>query len=109
MVSCAFAATGTIEIANVRLINLHLIEVVLDAGSTRILSFSFGSLVVWSLQLGIGSPARHATLKSPQFGNGMSCWREAADWNTRPRVTSAAAAHFKARILKSGGPGFPEQ
>ena len=32
MVSCAFATIGTIEMANVRLINLHLIEVVLDAG-----------------------------------------------------------------------------
>ena len=41
MVSCAFATTGTIEIANVRPINLHLIEVVLDAGSTRILKAAF--------------------------------------------------------------------
>ena len=32
MVSCAFATTGTIEMANVRLINPDLIEVVLDAG-----------------------------------------------------------------------------
>jgi hypothetical protein len=35
MVSCAFATTGTIAIANVRPINLHLIVVVLDAGSAR--------------------------------------------------------------------------
>jgi hypothetical protein len=32
VITCAFATTGTIEIANVRLINLHLIELVLDAG-----------------------------------------------------------------------------
>ena len=31
MVTCAFATIGIIETANVRLINLHLIEVVLDA------------------------------------------------------------------------------
>ena len=30
MVTCAFATIGIIETANVRLINLHLIEVVLD-------------------------------------------------------------------------------
>ena len=42
MVSCAFATTGTIEIANVRPINLHLIEVVLDAGSTRFLKTAAG-------------------------------------------------------------------
>ena len=33
MVTCALAAIGTIETANIRLINLHLIELVLDAGS----------------------------------------------------------------------------
>jgi hypothetical protein len=31
MVTCAFATIGIIETANVRLINLHLIEFVLDA------------------------------------------------------------------------------
>ena len=31
MVTCAFATIGIIETANVRLINLHLIEVVLNA------------------------------------------------------------------------------
>jgi hypothetical protein len=40
MVSCAFATTGTIEMANVKLINPHLMEVVLDVGSTRILKMA---------------------------------------------------------------------
>ena len=36
MVTCAFATIGIIETANVRLINLHLIEVVLNADLPRI-------------------------------------------------------------------------
>jgi hypothetical protein len=49
MVSCAFATTGKIEIANVRQINPLLIVVVLQSGSTRILHTAARKTSAWIL------------------------------------------------------------